>query len=96
MIKVIRTDYPERKVRYPSERIIPAHYECSYRYGSCEIAHYNSRNDVFQLRTDYIGKDFSKSAYERALGCAYKDAYKYLFDMLGVDSKTHITEYTYA
>ena len=100
MIKVIRTDFKERTIRktrgYPREKIIPAHYECSYRYGNLEIAHYDSRYDVLDLRSDYISKDFSKSKYERALEGEYKDAYKFLFDMLGADSTTHFSEYTYA
>ena len=93
-VDVKRTNYPERVSR--SGKVIPAEYSCSYRHDGKELAKYYSREDVLYLRTEYIGSDFEKSAYQRALGCEYAEAYKYLFGMLGVDETSNISEYMYA
>lgn len=93
-VDVKRTNYPERTNR--RGELIPAEYECSYRHDGKEIAHYYSRRDILYLRTDYIGSDFTKTAYQRALTCKYAEAYRYLFGMLGVDETSTISEYTYA
>ena len=47
------------------------------------------------LLTDLIGPDFKKSVYERAVTCKYKEAYIELFQMLGIDRTSHLTEYSY-
>ena len=99
MIEVKRTDHQEivRRSRKTGEviEVIPARYECSYRYNGREIAHYYSRDDTMALMTDLIGHDFKKSVYERAITCKHKDAYIELFQMLGIDRTTHLTEYSY-
>ena len=97
MIEVKRADYPER-VRHHRKTgavlsVIPAHYECSYHYNGREIARYMSINDCLMLKTDYIGHDFKRSTYDRALSCEYKDAYAELFFMLNVDKTSKISEY---
>lgn len=92
-VNVERKNYPERVGK--NGLIIPAEYKCRYLHDGKEIAQYFSRRDVLYLRTDFIGGDFSKSAYERAITCKYAEAYQYLFAMLGVDETSTISEYMY-
>ena len=91
MIKVKRTDYKVTK-----NGVVNKGHECRYTYNDREIAWANEINDNFMLylKTDYIGSDFRKSAYERATTCKYKDAYKELFELLGVDENCNVSEYT--
>lgn len=91
-IEVKRQDYPARTDR--AGNTIPAHFECYYMADGKQIAHYTSRNDTLYLRTDYIGTEWSKSPYERALECSHREDYKYLFAMLGADGTTKMSEYT--
>lgn len=95
-IEVRRTDYPERTIRYRNGRTRKeaARYECRYLYEGKEIALYYSDYDTLYLKTDLIGHDFKKPEYERALSCKYKDAYATLFEMLGVDKTSLLSEYT--
>lgn len=98
-IEVIRKNYPatvKRNRRTGAETWIPERHKCSYLYRGMEIATYSSTSDTIYLRTDIIGSDFTKTAYERALTCRHHAAYEYLFGMLGVDETSTISEYTYA
>lgn len=91
-ITVERTDYP---AIHPKNRpSIPAHYESRYICEGREIATYDSLRDVLYCRTDYIGRDFKRSVYERAVSCPRKEQYIYLFDMLGVNETSDLSEYT--
>lgn len=92
MVEVKRRDYPQRMGRNGKE--IPASFECKYIAGGKVIAYYESKQDTLYLKTDYIGTDWSKSPYERALSCERKEEYKYLFNMLGADNTSKISEYT--
>ena len=96
MITVKRTDYKSRTIHYRNgrESVIPARYECRYLHNGREIATYDSKDDVLYLKTDYIGSDFKRPPYDRALTCAFKEAYSHLFQMLNVDSTSSISEYT--
>ena len=97
MIEVKRTDYQQKVIRNKrngKERIIPAHYECRYLCNGKEIAYYDSRDDVLYLKTDLIGHDFKRSEYDRAMACKYSEAYRHLFQMLGADKTTRMSEYT--
>ena len=97
MITVKRTDYEAktfRNKRTGRTRLVPSHYECRYIYDGKEIAFYESRDDVLYLKTDYIGSDFKRSEYDRALTSKYSEAYSYLFQMLNCDSTTRMSEYT--
>ena len=92
MIEVKRHEYPERTKR--DGTIIPAHYECCYyNEGKRQIAYYRSKDDTLYLNTDCIGNDWKKTEYERALNCSLKEDYKYLFDMLGADKTTKMSEF---
>ena len=107
-VDVVRTDYPKkifRNKRTGKETIREAFYCCSYRYQGREIANYNSEEDIIRLNSEYIDSKvsnarmkerseyFKKPAYERALECDYKEAYKYLFAMLGIDETTKMSEF---
>lgn len=96
-IDVRRKDYPPMVAKNRNGDVmytIPARHECRYIHNGKEIAHYDSQDDCLYLRTDCIGSDFKKSEYDRALSCELKDAYKYLFDMLGIDRNSKISEYS--
>ena len=71
-------------------------YRCRYYFLGREIANYSSSSDTIFLRTEFIGCDFSKSAYERALDCKLAEAYKYLFAMLGIDETSSVSDYMFA
>ena len=86
MIEVRRTNYPGRL--YHS-----GHYTVDYFHDRKKIAFYDSRSDTLYLRTELIGSDFKRSAYERAKTCESKDVYEYLFAMLNVDETTKISEF---
>ncbi len=95
MISVQRYDHKER-VSYrgtPREKTIPAFYECYYYHGGKEIASYDSRFDTLYLKTKLISKDRSMNYYNRALAGEHKEAYAYLFNMLGVDETSTMSEY---
>ena len=85
-IEVKRKDY-KRRNGYEC-------YECRYFYNGKEIAWYTSADDTLYLKTDYIGMNFKKPEYVRACECKYSEAYKYLFEMLSVDSTSKLSEYT--
>lgn len=95
MIDVKREDYPELNFK----GVIPAHYKCIYRYNGRKIAFYNSREDCLYLNSDYIdrrkdgARDRSGATYTRAMNCKLAEAYEELFAMLGVDEKTHLSEF---
>lgn len=92
MIEVKRSDHPAKTLR--NGEIRPAFYECHYYHNGKQIAWYDSKQDVIYLRTDFIGTNFKETPYTRALKCPMSDAYKYLFEMLNVDEKTKISEFT--
>lgn len=101
MITVKRNNHPAREIRsrHTGEviRTIPEHYECGYFYEGREIARYWSQDDCLCLRTEYIGCDFKRSAYDRAVSSEkYGEAYQYLFAMLNVDRTSNISEYCFA
>ena len=95
MIQVKRYDYEEKTIHYKDGRVrvIPKHHECYYYYNGVEIATYESKDDVLYLKTKYIERNRNKSDYERALNGTYKEAYQYLFNMLGVDKTSRLSEY---
>ena len=95
MIEVTRTNYPRRTFRVHGREVVEeARHECRYFYKGQEIAFYTSKWDCLYLKTDLIGNNFKLSAYERALSCKIKEAYRYLFDMIGADQTSKISEYT--
>lgn len=95
MMTVKRTTFKD--LRNTKNKEIPAEYfECRYYHGGRQIAWYSSIDDVLRLKTDYIGSNFDKTPYERALECDMKRVYEYLFEMLNVDEKTNVSEYTSA
>ena len=96
MVEVIRKDYEAESWtdRRGRSHYHPAHHYCRYLYDGKEIANYDSISDVIYLKTDYIGHDFSKTVYDRAVNSKYKEAYRYLFDMLGVDKTSRLSEYS--
>ena len=100
MVRVERKDYKEQTFkRYGKiQTTIPAHYICRYYHKPTiqrekEIAMYDSREAVLRLRTEYIARDRKLSTYQRALQGEYSDAYRHLFEMLGVDETTQLSEY---
>ena len=100
-IEVKRNNYPERvrTSRHTGKvlSVTPAFHVCGYFHNGREIAKYDSRDDCLYLRTDYIGCDFSRSAYDRAVSSErFGEAYRYLFAMLNVDQTSTISEYMYA
>lgn len=95
MITLKRYDH-KKATMYPGtrrEKTIPAFYECYYYHDGKEIAWYNSKNDTLYLKTRLISKDRSLNYYNRALAGDYHEAYAYLFNMLGVDETSTMTEY---
>ena len=101
MVKVERKDYKERTYtkKNGDEVVQPAWHECRYWIPSIagrriEIAKYNSRDDIVYLKSDFIGSDTSASVYQRAFSGRHSAAYRELFNMLGIDEKTHLSEYT--
>ena len=98
MIEVKRTDYPKFEVKNRKTgkviKTIPKRYVCEYFYGGREIAMYESQNDTLYVKTSLTLRDWSKSIYYRAVNGTYAEAYKELFDMLNVDEKTSMSEYT--
>ena len=97
MIEVRRRDYPAQTYRLHGHEFSEnARYECRYFHQGREIARYDSKTDCLYLKTDLIGHDFKKTKYDRALRCQTKEAYSYLFDMLGIDRDSNLGEYTYA
>ncbi len=96
MVEVKRTNYPARTIKYRSgrEKYLPEWHECRYLHNGREIATYNSNDDILYCKTDLIGHDFKRSVYDRATTCKLKDAFCYLFAMLGVDETSSISEYT--
>lgn len=103
MIEVKRTEYPERVIHYRGGRIppktVPAHYVCYYKFGGRQIAYYDSRDDCIYLNSRIIDRlaDGTRKregkVYDRALRCGMAEAYKELFEMLGADEKTRMSEY---
>lgn len=95
MIEVKHYDNKERV--YKSGKVIPASYHCYYYFThngkKLEIAWYDSKDDILLLNSLYIHKDFSMKEYDRALVGRFKEAYEYLFQMLGVDKTTKMSEY---
>lgn len=80
-------------------------YSCTYYHGGREIAKLShggqiakriGSDDCLWLRTEYIGSDFDRTAYNRAITCRIGEAYRQLFDMLGIDESSYISEYMYA
>ena len=97
MIEVKRFDYPARDVKRRDGKIvktIPARYTVRYHYQGKEIAFYESQHDVLYLRSELTLHDWSQTLYKRALAGKYKEVFGYLFDMLGVDETTRLSEYT--
>ena len=95
MIQVKRYDYDEKTIHYKDGRVrvIPKHHECYYYYNGMEIATYESKDDVLYLKTRCIERDRTKSDYRRALDGQFKEAFGYLFAMLGVDENSRLSEY---
>lgn len=95
MIEVKRYDNKERV--YKSGKVVPASYSCYYYFShngkKLELAWYDSKYDTLLLNSLYIHKDFSMKEYDRALVGRFKEAYEYLFQMLGVDKATRMSEY---
>lgn len=95
MIEVKRFDYKQKVFTYKNgkQKTTPAYYECFYRFERKEIACYDSRTDTLYLNSLYISKDRKLKEYDRALAWELKSAYKYLFEMLGVDKDSKLSEY---
>ena len=97
MIEVKRTNFAKRELHDNRTgkvmRVVPEFYECRYYHNGREIAWYNSKDDCIYLKTRLIGTDFKKTPYERALSCPMKDVYAYLFEMLGADATSKMSEY---
>lgn len=95
MIEVKRYNNKERV--YKSGKVVPASYNCYYYFSyngrKLELAWYDSKDDILLLNSSYIHKDFSMKEYDRALLGKFKEAYEYLFSMLGVDKNTKMSEY---
>lgn len=79
--------------RTGTKKLVQAHTDC-YFYDMAGIEIACSHSGKVYVRTDKIGYD-SRSPYERAINSPYKNAFKYLFKMLGADEKS-VSEYTNA
>ena len=91
MIEVTRKDFLPRR-RKDGSKVLP-HYECTFRYNRMQVAFYNSLDGTLYLRTDLIGQSSKESAYRRALTCGCAEAYEHIFDKLGINESSRISEY---
>ena len=92
-MKTITIRFTVERHDYKATSSAPAHYETAYYWDGKKIAEYDSMKDVIYLNSRKIAKPNGDSIYNRALNGGYSERFRYMFDALGVDETSTLSEY---
>ena len=92
-MKTITINFTVEWRDYKATSFAPAYYVKAYYWDGKKIAEYDSRKDVIYLDSRKIAKPNGDSIYNRALNGGYGRRFRHMFDALGVDETSTLSEY---